>query len=321
MRTTTPSASIPHVMMRTISASATLSSPSSISSDQKVGKDGGSCSVTEHGALTLRLIGRSRRRSVDQDSYRSLPGIDEVMSRLGAVDKPSDTVDALLEQYVWGSCDWILSDSQFVSFLEDDKSQPAVLQITGHPGSGKSVLASFLIQHLESLNHRTQFWFFRYNDHVQRSTRQCLLSLVFQIANQWPEYSSRLVSLGRDIDSIARSDVRSLWSKLLLTLMDKLSGSCEPLFWIVDAVDESDSPQTFLGLLGSFKAARIPLRMFIFLRPACGNVSHRKFVTLIFILRSNFPYPRPDCYEAFRSAQSFFTTIKGHSSIDVYPGG
>ncbi|KAH8891099.1 hypothetical protein GQ53DRAFT_823737 [Thozetella sp. PMI_491] len=206
-----------------------------------------------------------RRRSIDQGSYRSFTSVVEIMGRLGVAQRPSDTLGSLLEQLVPGSCDWILSDSVFTSFMNDDSSQPTVLHITGRPGSGKSVLASFLIQHLEEQELPVQFWFFRHDDQLKRSNRQCLLSLAFQVVSSFPEYSHRLLSLARDINSIARSDIRSLWQNLFLNLLNKLSGY-DPLYWVIDALDESESAQAFLGLFSLLKNVQFPLRIIFLTR-------------------------------------------------------
>lgn len=194
--------------------------------------------------------------------------MDEVLNRLGVVVQPMDTYDSMLEQYMPGSCDWILSNEHFVSFLSDQSTQASVLHINGLPGSGKSILASFIIQHLEGrLELPTQYWYFRYDDHSKRSNRQCLLSLAVQALHSVPGYSNRLRSIGKDVDSIARSDLRSLWNKLFFGILDKIAQTeTRPVYWVIDAVDESESAHAFLGLLGNLRALRFPLRVIVLAR-------------------------------------------------------
>lgn len=182
------------------------------------------------------------------------------MSRLGVAPKPTDTLETLLERCTPGSCDWVLSNNALDSFLSDQTEQPSILSLIGAPGSGKSVMASFLIQHLENMSLRTQYWYFSYNDQQNRSSRQCLVSLAFQAMEVFPEFSNRVLTLASGIDSMARSDLRSLWQKLFLNILGKLGGH-EPLYWVIDAVDECESSQAFLTLLGSLKGLRFPLRI------------------------------------------------------------
>lgn len=218
------------------------------------------CTVLRSEANRKMADKDSHSRSGDQESTGSLPGIEDIMNRIGIVPRPTDSTEILAEKYVWGSCDWVLAHQQFCSFVEDDKQQPSILHITAPPGSGKSVLAAFLVQHFENMDQSVQYWFFKYNDQLKKSIRQGLLSLAFQIAEQHSEYSNRLVSLGEDMDSIARSDLRSLWTKLFITTLDRLAGKSPPLYWVVDAVDECESAQTFLNLLASLRGSRVPLR-------------------------------------------------------------
>lgn len=194
--------------------------------------------------------------------------MDEVLNRLVVVVQPMETFDSLLEQYMPGSCDWILSNEQFVSFLSDKSTQASILHINGLPGSGKSVLASFIIQHLEGrLELPTQYWYFRYDDHMKRSNRQCLLSLAVQALHSVPGYSNKLRSIGKDVDSIARSDLRSLWNKLFFGILDKIADAeTRPVYWVIDAIDESESAQAFLSLLGHLKTLRFPLRVIVLAR-------------------------------------------------------
>ncbi|KAI7773485.1 hypothetical protein LA080_010575 [Diaporthe eres] len=208
------------------------------------------------------------KRSLGRESSRSLVSVDEVLDRLGVVGQPMETSDSLLEQYMPGSCDWILSNEQFISFLSDRSTQASILHINGLPGSGKSVLASFIIQHLEErLELPTKYWYLRYDDHLKRSNRQCLLSLAVQALHSVPGYSNKLRSIGKDVDSIARSDLRRLWNKLFFGILDEIEeAGTHPVYWVIDAVDESESAQAFLGLLGNLRTLRFPLRVIVLAR-------------------------------------------------------
>jgi hypothetical protein len=76
-----------------------------------------------------------------------------------------------------------------------------------------------------------------------------------------------LRSIGKDIDSIARSDLRSLWNKLFVGILDRIAEpETRPVYWVIDAVDESESAQAFLGLLGNLRTLRFPLRVIVLAR-------------------------------------------------------
>lgn len=217
------------------------------------------CSVVKIPAMGLRS-----RSSVDRDSLRSMPSIDTLMTRLGVAPRPSDTLETLWENYIYGSCDWMLSDTDLGDFLTDESPRPTLMHITGRPGSGKSMMASYLVKHLDELDMPVQFWYFRHDDQLQRSNRNCLLSLAFQMMDASDEYAQKIFALGQDITSIARSDIRTLWQKLFLQPLDKIGSGAlppQPLCWVIDALDESESPQAFLSLFSGLKSLRFPLRV------------------------------------------------------------
>ena len=136
-----------------------------------------------------KLKGPRRRTSSDRESPSSTQSLDGVMSRLGNVETPTEDLENSLEAYVPGSCDWILGHETLTSFLDDQAARPSVLHVTSQPGAAKSMLASFLIQHLaDELELPVQFWYFRYDDQAKRSVRQCLLSLALQMAKCVPQY-------------------------------------------------------------------------------------------------------------------------------------
>lgn len=216
----------------------------------------------------FKVKGPRRRVSFDRHGAPSIQSLNETMSRLGIAERPTDDLDSSMESYVPGSCDWILTHETFTSFLDDQTARPSVLHVTGHPGAGKSMLASFLIHHLaEELERPVQFWYFRYDDQEKRSVRQCLLSLALQMANCIPEYFHWLTSMTSDIESITRIDNRSIWQKLFVNSLDKLGAVAGPVHWVIDAVDESESSQAFLGYLACLRQAKFPLRIVILTRP------------------------------------------------------
>lgn len=193
--------------------------------------------------------------------------VDKLMNRLGVAPRPDDTLDSLWENYIWGSCDWALEDIHINNFFTDETLKPTILHVSGRPGSGKSMLASYFIKHLYDLDYPVQFWYFRHDDQLKRSNRHCLLSMVFQMMECSLEYSRKVLSLGQDINSIARSDTRTLWGKLIVQLLDKLGGQVQtPLYWVIDALDESESPQVLLGLFATLKTLRFPLRIIFITR-------------------------------------------------------
>ncbi|PNH46385.1 hypothetical protein VD0004_g1735 [Verticillium dahliae] len=186
------------------------------------------------------------------------------------VDESSKRYKADLERvsqlYVPGSCDWILDDLHFRGWLSDDSLEPSILKLSGSPGSGKSVMAGFLVTHLEEIQKNVQYFVFRYNEEAKRSIAVCLKMLAYQIALCMPEYRRKILPLLEDKNALARNDARGVWQRAFVNILAKMDLD-EPLFWVIDAVDECESAQILLNLLPALKEQSIPVKIIFLTRP------------------------------------------------------
>ena len=101
---------------------------------------------------------------------------------------------------------------------------------------------------------------------MARSTRGCLLSLIFQLALNVSSYRNQLVPSLEKQPELAESNPQTLWQKLILGLLSRSSLEA-PLIWIFDALDESEDPQLLLSLLKSLSQKRLLVRVILLARP------------------------------------------------------
>lgn len=184
----------------------------------------------------------------------------EIVGLLAMTEPPNDDYDFFRGRWMPGSCDWILRDRSFESWVNARDSRPQAIWIHGVPGAGKSILSSYIISHLRNIGAACQFFFFRYEDQSKRSGNTLLRSMALQIASQLPEYKYQLSKLAEETGSLEKADTRVLWQKLYLSRLIRLQAS-RPLYWVIDAVDECDAPQQLLALLSAFSIAQMPIRM------------------------------------------------------------
>src|SRR5881394_2579597 len=64
------------------------------------------------------------------------------------------TYKATIPDSVKGTCTWVLQHQKFLTWLEEPSS--SLLWVSGGPGRGKSVLASFLIDDLQTRANRAE---------------------------------------------------------------------------------------------------------------------------------------------------------------------
>lgn len=136
-----------------------------------------------------------------------------------------------------GTCEWIPRHAQFEAWLTAEAS--AILWLSGDPGCGKSVAASFLVDFLEysQPSSLTTYFFFKDDSVRQASAVSALCAVLHQIFTN-PGRES-LVEHGmqtyRANGSGTFTQMVCLWDTLSSVLSDR---QCGTVFLILDAMDE-----------------------------------------------------------------------------------
>lgn len=79
-----------------------------------------------------------------------------------------------------GTCEWILSEEIFQDWRSTE-NPPKLLWIAGHPGTGKTVMMSYLLNFLQKRSAPVVFFFCDDKDEGQRTAMSILKSLVHQL--------------------------------------------------------------------------------------------------------------------------------------------
>ncbi len=211
------------------------------------------------------LVGKHRSQDSPKIKSNAVEELQEIAAAFGRVEGPVDDLFFFSDRRMPGSCEWTDNDPNFNSFMADDSVGPRCLWCTGLPGSGKSVLASSIIQTAQEDDVDCAYYFFRFGDQVKNSLNTLLLSLAYQIASILPEYRRRLIRLLDDGLSVPKSAPRLLWQKLFTSTFFKLSLS-RPLLMVIDGLDECDSSGLFMKFLEDFFAFSGSVRILVFSR-------------------------------------------------------
>jgi hypothetical protein len=120
---------------------------------------------------------------------------------------PEHDLEFFNSRRIQGTCKWILSHLMFLLWLEDRSLRPQILWLHGPPSSGKSVLASHVVEYIRDLRGSPcQFFYFRYDDGAKRSTGALLWSLAYQAAGSMPNFVKYLASLGESLGNLEKAD-------------------------------------------------------------------------------------------------------------------
>ena len=187
------------------------------------------------------------------------------LERLLAISSaPEEDLSSVRQRWIPGTCDWLLQEPVIRSWLRG-KQESCVTWFCAPPASGKSTLSTHIISHLRDLGVACQYFFFKFNEPSKRSLSTFLRSIAYQIAREIPAFKRSLIEHATEGLKLERANSGLIWKKLFESILFAMDLSV-PLYWVVDALDESESPKALLELLRSVTSSQTSLRVLIFSR-------------------------------------------------------
>ncbi|CEO59836.1 hypothetical protein PMG11_04490 [Penicillium brasilianum] len=185
-------------------------------------------------------------------------------------------------EYLQGSGDWILQAEGFKKWYSSpishvstgtNCSPPSIasesmLQVIGRPGSGKSILAAYLVNHLSQAE-RVGYFFFDKQDSERNMMIHAARTILAQLLNFYPEFTDMLMPVYKQSGRVVADSLTEV-TKMLKQVLGQLSSRPDAQFHyiVLDGIDECEDWQAsnghFLGSLpknGSFKRvlfSRVP---------------------------------------------------------------
>jgi len=128
--------------------------------------------------------------------------------------------------------EWLLQEVD--RWLVKDGSR--VFWLSGGPGVGKSAFAAHLCQLRPEVNARH----FCMHNHAERGDpRRALLSIIYQLSQQLPEYADRLYGSDLTEETSETKDTSTIFDNLLVRLLDTVPVPASPCVVVIDAIDEA----------------------------------------------------------------------------------
>ena len=210
------------------------------------------------------LVGRFRSKGAEVASSQTSAETNLVEKLLGSLPEPDEDFNSFRRWWIPGTCDWILCEPVIQAWL-DESLESRVVWFNAPPASGKSILATQIINHFRDTNDLCQYYFFKFGDQTKRSPNAMLRSLASQIAKQVPVYRRNLLELSTGGLRLEKADSALIWQRLFESLLFKVETS-RPLYWVIDALDEAESPRVLLDLLRTVATSRTTIRILIISR-------------------------------------------------------
>lgn len=207
------------------------------------------------------LVSSYREAKASLQQAQSTAENEKLISLLGTFSNPKDDYTSLLQLWRRGTCQDALA-YQEIQDWRDDPFGSKILWIYGQPGSGKSVTTAVYIQDMKQRGLPCAYYFFRYGDSRKRSPGSLLQSLIYQIAQDLPTFRQSLVTMKDYGVAIEKMSPQMIWDRIFSGVLFKIEAS-NPIYVIIDALDESDSINTIVGFFQSIEMSQIPIRLLV----------------------------------------------------------
>ncbi|KAF2105865.1 hypothetical protein BDV96DRAFT_607880 [Lophiotrema nucula] len=198
----------------------------------------------------------SRIAFTDRKNSRDLKAL------LAINDLPDTDYIFFRDQWTQGTSDWILHEEAYIEWFNGAlvPRQHRVLWVHGGAATGKSVLASFIINTIVEEGCCCQYFFIRFGDQRKRTLGHLLRSISYQVSQYVPGYFQRLLELASEEIDFGKARAIVVWEKLFKSILFKMERK-DPLYWVVDGLDEAEDPKAILRLLSDICSSLTPLRV------------------------------------------------------------
>lgn len=190
----------------------------------------------------------------------------EIIFKLFAYrDSPEDELLTNQQLRLEGSCEWITRKEYFRDWLDNSTVDGQFLWLTGLPAAGKSVLSAYIIEYLQGQNKDCQYFFFRLGESAMHTSGSFLRSLALQLAERHESVRNSLVALYQDGIRLGTAETRMIWQKAFVATIFRIQFP-QPLYWVIDALDEAESSPSIVQMLGGIQSASSSLKVLVMSR-------------------------------------------------------
>ncbi|KAI1506317.1 hypothetical protein F5X99DRAFT_366277 [Biscogniauxia marginata] len=214
------------------------------------------------------VVGALRSIVADVGSQKIDNGLDadllRVTALLGLSGPPEEDLATGSAIRMAGTCKNLLTSRELSCWLDANSSH--ILWVHAPPGSGKSISCSALVEHLLKQGLPCAFFFFKHGARQKMTPSHMLRSLAFQMALRIPSYRRALVGLARSGLQLLGLTAFDLWKRLFASLSSEIR-TTETVYWVVDAIDESESSEQVIDLISRLGDLGCRAKALLFSRP------------------------------------------------------
>ncbi|KAH7169906.1 NACHT and WD domain protein [Dactylonectria macrodidyma] len=211
-------------------------------------------------SLVSKIIASKSAKS----SVSSPKSMFDLKTVLAITEVPTMDYSFFRDRWTPGTNEWILKDPSFLAWrYAPSETGHHLFWLNGAPAAGKSVMSSFIINGLVEGDARCQYFFIRFGDQKKRTLSLLLRSIAYQIALSSPDFLERVLQLAEEGIQFETADPRVIWERIFRSILFRMEGQREPLYWVIDGLDEADDPRSIVKLLSEISSSLTPIRLLI----------------------------------------------------------
>ncbi|KAK8020036.1 hypothetical protein PG990_005174 [Apiospora arundinis] len=207
--------------------------------------------------LVSKIVAQNNSKRPELSDRRTTLDLKHI---LGLSELPGADYIFFRDQWTKGTNQWILEEPKFLEWRDDIDFNSSVLWLSGSAATGKSVLAAHVINNLVTNGFCCCYYFIRHSDHHKSTLSLFIRSMALQLAQEVPALSQKLLELAEEAINFETIDPRVTWEKIYKSTLFKLP-ELQPMYWVVDGLDEAHDPRAFLKLLSDISTSSSPIRV------------------------------------------------------------
>lgn len=214
-------------------------------------------------SLVSKILASTRSFNKPQPSDRRQSR--DIKSLLAVTDLPDVDYIFFRDQWAEETGNWILEDKTYLKWFDSVRKSEhtRILWLKGEPGTGKSVLSSFIINEVVKQGFCCQYFFVRSGSYKKRNLSLLLRSIAYQLARSAPAFLERALAMTDEGIDFETADARTVWERLFKSVLFHLQELPQPLYWIIDGIDEADDPRAVVKQFSDSSLSSMNIRILL----------------------------------------------------------
>lgn len=208
-------------------------------------------------SLVSKIIAK---KGLSNTKYTDRRASVDLKTLLAISDPPFTDYIFFRDRWTPGTNDWITQEGSFQEWRDSHDGISRLMWLSGGAATGKSVMSSYLINTLIEGGYSCQYFFFAFGDRKKQTLSLLVRSLAYQIALAVSGLLPKVTELIDEAIDFENVDPKIIWDRIFKSMLFECEFN-EPLYWIIDGLDEAEDPPSVIKLLSDVCFSNVPIKV------------------------------------------------------------